>query len=119
VFRHPGGEDLRLPNGETRQLHIDLPPADVAQVVEKLVLSVLPAEVRIARVVGAADVSGVPAVSTAHVPGRALQNQHPPRGAARRQRGAEGGVAAADHDDIIGVLLSHCLHQSTPARLYI
>ena len=93
----PGQDLLRLADHETGELLVGMAARDPQKVVPELVLGVRAGEDLGGAVVGAAHVAGVAGVAAAIELGRGFQHDHGRARAPGADRGAQRGVAAADH----------------------
>ena len=84
-----------------RQLLVGLAAGDAKQVVPEFLFGIGPGEDLGRRVMGAAHVAGVAGVAAAIEFRRALQHQHRSAGPPRADRGAQRGIAAADHEHVV------------------
>ena len=102
---HPLRTARRSTNGEMRQRFVGFMPADLEQVGHKFVFRVRVAQQLAGHGVHAPEVARVATVSAAEVPWRALDDNDARASFARRQRGAQARVAAAEHCDVVDFLL--------------
>ena len=110
---HPAEQLARALDGEFSERLVGLSAGHPIEVVEKLVLRVRPGHGRRGAVVRTTQVARVARVAAAVKLGRPLENNDAAARARGRNRGAQRGVAAADHHHIVIFLEVHA-----PARSY-
>ncbi len=100
LFDDPAEDVLGLPDHVARELFVGLAFGDALQVFPEFLLGIGAGEDVGRRVMGAAHVAGVAGIAAAIEFRGALQHQHGSAGAPRADRGAERGIAAADHQHV-------------------
>ena len=100
LFDHPAQDVLGLADHDAGQFLVGLAAGHAQQVVPEFLLGIGPGEDVGRGVMGAAHVAGVAGVAAAVEFRRAFQHQHRGAGAPRADRGAQRGVAAADHQHV-------------------
>ena len=97
----PVQDVLGLADHVPRQLLVGLAAGDAQQIFPEFLFGIGPGEDVGRRVVGAAHVAGVAGIAAAIELRRAFQHQHRGAEPPRADRGAQRGVAAADHQHIV------------------
>ena len=101
LFDDPVQDVLGLGDHVARQLLVGLAAGDAKQVFPEFLFGIGPGEDLGRRIMGAAHVAGVAGVAAAIEFRRAFQHQHGGAGAPCADRGAQRGVAAADHQHVV------------------
>ena len=118
VAHHPRPACARGADHQPRQRLVGLATSDLEQVLPKLLFGVGAHQHVLGFVVHAAQVAGVGRVAAAPGLGRGLQQQHAGAGFAGHEGGAQGGVAATNHQHIhIGCHVAHSQSGLMRARL--
>ncbi|OIQ67234.1 hypothetical protein GALL_511900 [mine drainage metagenome] len=101
LFDDPVQDVLGLPDHVARKLLVGLAAGDAEQVFPEFLLGIGPGEDLGRRIMGAAHVAGVAGVAAAIELRRALKHQHGGAVAPCGDRGAQRGVAAANHQHVV------------------
>ena len=100
VATHPGPASGRVADHQPGQGFGGTPACDLEQVLPELLLRVGLLQHILWRIVHAPQVAGVRRITATPIPRRRLQQQHAGARLARHQRGAQGSVTTADHQNI-------------------
>ena len=101
LFDDPVQDVLELRDHVARQFLVGLAAGDAQQVFPEFLFGIGPGEDVGRRIMGAAHVAGVAGVAAAIEFRRAFQHQHRGAAAPRADRGAQRGIAAADHQHVV------------------
>ncbi len=107
VALHPGKVVHGTADGHAREALVGDPAGDLDEVLPVLLFRIGVDEDFQRRVVHAAHVARVPAVAAAKRHRRHFEHQHREARAARRERGAQGGIPAAQHQQVEGTRKVH------------